>query len=142
METVKIDFEKMQAAYFLQYGYKFDETALAMLLILEREQRKMFAEQNAKLNTAIEKIRMSQKSLQVDTEQPHWQAFLHGMGKSGFALLVAVIFAGTFYAVNDLRKQEAMPVKLKWYENFYRANIRGQETKAVQAYLKNNPMPK
>lgn len=144
MENAGIDFKKMQAVYFLKYNYKFDETALAMLLILEAGQQKMLTAQNSKLDTAIEKIKTSQKTLALDTKNPGWQAFAHGMGNMGLALLLAVVFSATFYIIhiNHQQEQETMPVKLKWYEDFYHANIDGKETKSVQAYLKINPMPR
>ena len=143
METTKIDFEKLQAAYFLRYGYKFDETTLAVLYILQTAQQKTFAKQNAQLNTATEKIKTSQRTLELDRQHPLWQAFAYGMGRTGLALLMAVIFAVTFYIVhlNNQREQAAIPAKLKWYEDFYRANIHDKETKSVKMYLKNNPMP-
>ena len=53
MEHVKIDFQRMQAEYFLKYDYRFDETALAMLHILEKEQEQNFVLQNKALNKAI-----------------------------------------------------------------------------------------
>ena len=142
-ETVKIDFEKLQAAYFLRYGYRFDETTLAVLFILITELQKGFVKQNVQLNTATEKIKTSQRTLEADKQHPRWQAFAYGMGRAGLALLMAVIFAITFYIVhlNNQREQAAMPAKLKWYEDFYRANILDKETKSVKAYLKNNPMP-
>jgi hypothetical protein len=144
METTRIDFQKMQAAYFLKYGYQFDETALAMLLILQIEQQKLFKEQNSKLNTAIEKIRASQTTLAPDTNQPGWQAFAYGMGKFGLALLLAVSLSATFYIIhiNHQDEQETISARLQWYEDFYHANINGKETKSVKAYLTKNPMPK
>ena len=144
MENTKIDFKKIQAIYFLKYGYKFDETALSMLLILEMAQKKMFTEQNLKLDTAIEKIKTSQKTLELDTKNPKWQAFAYGLGNMGLALLLAVIFSATSYIMYAIRQaeQQTMPAQLQWYEDFYRANISGKETKAIKAYLRNNPMLK
>jgi hypothetical protein len=141
MENTKIDFQQMQALYFVKYGYKFDETALAMLLILDATQQKRFAEQNVKLNTAVEKIKTSQKTLEVDTKHPHWQAFWFGMGNLGLALIMAIAVSSMFYTIylNRQREQDAMPVKLKWYEDFYQTY---KETKSIKAYLKDNPMPK
>ena len=100
MEHVKIDFQRMQADYFLKYDYKFDETALAMLHILGKVQEENFAKQNSALNKAIEKIEASQRTLAFDCEHPRWQAFSYGLGRMGMPLLLAICFIAIFYMIN------------------------------------------
>ena len=92
MEHVKIDFQRMQAEYFLRYDYRFDETALAMLHILEKEQEQNFVLQNTALNKAIDKIEDSQRTLALDREHPRWQAFSYGLGRLGLPLAMVIFF--------------------------------------------------
>ena len=143
MEHVKIDFQRMQADYFLKYDYKFDETALAMLHILGKVQEANFAKQNSALNKAIEKIEASQRTLALDREHPRWQAFSYGLGRMGMPLLMAICFIAIFYMINLSNQKHEMinSAKLRWYENFYQTNIENRETKAMKVYLRENPIP-
>lgn len=143
MEHVKIDFQRMQAEYFLKYDYRFDETALAMLLILKKEQEQNFAKQNYVLNQAIDKIEDSQRTLALDREHPRWQAFSYGLGRLGLPLLLAISFLAIFYMIHlSNQNQETInSVKLQWYEDFYQTNIENRETKAIKEYLRANPIP-
>lgn len=143
MEHVKIDFQRMQAEYFLKYDYRFDETALAMLHILKKEQEQNFALQNTALNKAIDKIEDSQRTLALDREHPRWQAFSYGLGRLGLPLLLAISFLAIFYMIHlSNQNQETIDsVKLRWYENFYQSNIENRETKAMKEYLRENPIP-
>jgi hypothetical protein len=100
MEHVKIDFQRMQADYFLKYDYRFDETALAMLHILKKEQKQHFVLQNTALNQAIDKIEASQRTLALDREHPRWQAFSYGLGRLGLPLLLAICFIAIFYMIH------------------------------------------
>ena len=143
MEHVKIDFQRMQAEYFLKYDYRFDETALAMLHILEKVQDANFAKQNSALNKAIDKIEASQRTLALDREHPRWQAFSYGLGRLGLPLLLAISFLAIFYVIHlSNQNQETIDsAKLRWYENFYQTNIENRETKTMKEYLKANPIP-
>jgi len=143
MEHVKIDFQRMQADYFLKYDYKFDETALAMLHILKKEQEVNFAKQNSGLNKAIEKIEASQRTLALDREHPQWQAFSYGLGRFGLPLLLTISFLAIFYMIHLSNQKYEMTIsaKLRWYENFYQSNIENRETKAIKEYLRENPIP-
>ena len=143
MEHVKIDFQRMQADYFLKYDYRFDETALAMLHILKKEQEQNFVLQNTALNKAIDKIEASQRTLALDREHPRWQAFSYGLGRLGLPLLLAISFLALFYLISLSNQNQQMidPAKLRWYENFYQSNIENRETKAMKEYLKRNPIP-
>jgi len=142
MEHVKIDFQRMQADYFLKYDYKFDETALAMLHILEKVQEANFTKQNSALNKAIEKIEASQRTLALDREHPRWQAF-SGLGRIGMPLLMVICFIAIFYMINLSNQKHEMTnsAKLRWYENFYQSNIENRETRSIKEYLKKNPIP-
>ncbi len=143
MEHVKIDFQRMQAEYFLKYDYKFDETALAMLYILRKEQEQNFVLQNSALNQAIEKIEVSQRTLALDREHPRWQAFSYGLGRLGLPLLLTISFLAIFYMIylGDQKHQMTNSAKLRWYENFYQTNIEKRETKAMKEYIMKNPFP-
>jgi len=143
MEHVKIDFQRMQAEYFLKYDYRFDETALAMLHILKKEQEQNFVLQNKALNKAIDKIEDSQRTLALDREHPRWQAFSYGLGRLGLPLLLGISFLAIFYMIHlSNQNQETIDsVKLRWYENFYQSNIENRETKAMKEYLRKNPIP-
>jgi hypothetical protein len=143
MEHVKIDFQRMQADYFLKYDYKFDETALAMLHILKKEQEANFVLQNTVLNKAIDKIKDSQRTLALDREHPRWQAFSYGLGRLGLPLLLTISFLAIFYVIHlSNQNQETIDsAKLRWYENFYQSNIENRETKAMKEYLRENPIP-
>ena len=143
MENVKIDFQRMQAEYFLKYDYRFDETALAMLHILKKEQEQNFVLQNTALNKAIDKIEDSQRTLALDREHPRWQAFSYGLGRFGLPLLLVISFLALFYLISlSNQNQETIDsAKLRWYENFYQTNIENKETKAMKEYLRANPIP-
>lgn len=143
MEHVKIDFQRMQADYFLKYDYRFDETALAMLHILKKEQEQHFVLQNTALNKAIDKINDSQRTLALDREHPRWQAFSYGLGRLGLPLLLTISFLAIFYMVHlgNQNQQTIDSAKLRWYENFYQTNIENRETKAMKEYLRKNPIP-
>lgn len=143
MEHVKIDFQRMQAEYFLKYDYRFDETALAMLHILKKEQEQNFVLQNTALNKAINKIEASQRTLALDREHPRWQAFSYGLGRLGLPLLLAISFLALFYLISQINQNQQMidSAKLRWYENFYQSNIENRETKAMKEYLRANPIP-
>ena len=143
MEHVKIDFQRMQAEYFLKYDYRFDETALAMLHILKKEQEQHFVLQNTALNKAIDKIEASQRTLALDREHPRWQAFSYGLGRLGLPLLLAISFLALFYLISISNQDQQMidSAKLRWYENFYQSNIENRETKAMKEYLRKNPIP-
>jgi hypothetical protein len=143
MDHVKINFQRMQADYFLKYDYKFDETALAMLLILKKEQQENFVLHNSALNKAIDKIEDSQRTLALDREHPRWQAFSYGLGRFGLPLLMAICFVAIFYMIHLSNQKHGMAnsAKLQWYENFYQSNIENRETKTIQEFLKKNPIP-
>ena len=143
MEHVKIDFQRMQSEYFLKYDYRFDETALAMLLILEKEQEQNFAKQNYALNQAIDKIEDSQRTLALDREHPRWQAFSYGLGRLGLPLTMVICFVAIFYMIHlgNQNRETINSAKLRWYENFYQSNIQNRETKAMKEYLRENPIP-
>jgi len=143
MEHVKIDFQQMQAEYFLKYDYRFDETALAMLHILDKEQEANFVLQNSALNKAIDKIEDSQRTIALDREHPRWQAFSYGLGRFGLPLLMAICFVAIFYMIHLSNQNQEMidSAKLRWYENFYQTNIENRETKAMKEYLRANPIP-
>ncbi|MBL7967551.1 MAG: hypothetical protein JNK09_11165 [Prolixibacteraceae bacterium] len=143
MEHVKIDFQRMQAEYFLKYDYRFDETALAMLYILKKEQEQNFAKQNSELNHAINKIEDSQRTLALDREHPRWQAFSYGLGRLGLPLTMVICFVAIFYMIHlsNQNRETINSVKLRWYENFYQSNIQNRETKAMKEYLRENPIP-
>ena len=143
MEHVKIDFQRMQAEYFLKYDYRFDETALAILHILKKEQEQNFILQNTALNKAIDKIEDSQRTLALDREHPRWQAFSYGLGRLGLPILLAISFLAIFYMIHLSNQNQKTfdSVKLRWYENFYQSNIENRETKAMKEYLRENPIP-
>jgi hypothetical protein len=143
MEHVKIDFQRMQADYFLKYDYRFDETALAMLHILKKEQEQHFVLQNTVLNKAIDKIEASQRTLALDREHPRWQAFSYGLGRLGLPLLLAISFLALFYliSISNQDQEKIDSAKLRWYENFYQTNIENRETKTMKEYLRKNPIP-
>ncbi|MBL7967579.1 MAG: hypothetical protein JNK09_11310 [Prolixibacteraceae bacterium] len=143
MEHVKIDFQRMQAEYFLKYDYRFDETALAILHILKKEQEQNFILQNTALNKAIDKIEDSQRTLALDREHPRWQAFSYGLGRLGLPILLAISFLAIFYMIHlsNQNQKTIDSVKLRWYENFYQSNIENRETKAMKEYLRENPIP-
>ena len=143
MEHVKIDFQRMQAEYFLKYDYRFDETALAMLHILKKEQEQNFILQNAALNKAINKIEDSQRTLALDREHPRWQAFSYGLGRLGLPLTMVICFVAIFYMIHlsNQNRETINSVKLRWYENFYQSNIQDKETKVIREYLRENPIP-
>ena len=143
MEHVKIDFQRMQADYFLKYDYRFDETGLAMLHILKKEQVQNFALQNTSLNKAIDKINESQRTLALDREHPRWQAFSYGLGRLGLPLLLAISFLALFFMISQSNQDQQTidSAKLRWYENFYQTNIENRETKAMKEYLRKNPIP-
>ena len=143
MEHVKIDFQRMQAEYFLKYDYRFDETALAMLHILKKEQEQNFVLQNKALNKAIDKIEDSQRTLALDREHPRWQAFSYGLGRLGLPLLLAISFLAFLYLISlSNQNQETIDsAKLRWYEKFYQTNIENRETKSMKEYLRENPIP-
>ncbi|MFA5326488.1 MAG: hypothetical protein WC384_01730 [Prolixibacteraceae bacterium] len=143
MDNVKIDFQRMQAEYFLKYDYRFDEIALAMLHILRKEQEQNFVLQNSALNHAIEKIEASQRTLALDREHPHWQAFSYGLGRLGLPLLLTISFLAIFYMIHlgDQKHEMTNSAKLRWYENFYQKNIEKRETKAMKEYIMKNPFP-
>lgn len=143
MEPVKIDYQRMQAEYFLKYDYRFDETALAMLHILKKEQEQNFVLQNSALNKAIDKINDSQRTLALDREHPRWQAFSYGLGRIGMPLLLAISFLAIFYMIHlsNQNQQTIDSDKLRWYENFYQSNIENRENKAMKEYLRANPIP-
>ncbi len=143
MEHAKIDFQRMQAEYFLKYDYRFDETALAMLYILKKEQEQNFAKQNSELNHAINKIEDSQRTLALDREHPRWQAFSYGLGRLGLPLTMVIFFVAIFYMIHLSKQHHEMinSTKLRWYENFYQTNIENRETKAMKEYLRANPIP-
>ena len=133
----------MQADYFLKYDYRFDETALAMLHILKKEQEQNFVLQNTALNKAIDKINDSQRTLALDREHPRWQAFSFGLGWLGLPLLLAISFLALFYliSISNQDQEKIDSAKLRWYENFYQSNIQNRETKAMKEYLRENPIP-
>ena len=108
MDQVKINFQRMQADYFLKYDYKFDETALAILHILKKEQEANFAKQNSALNKAIEKIEASQRTLALDREHPRWQAFSYGLGRMGIPLLMTISFLAIFYMIHLSNQKHEM----------------------------------
>ena len=143
MENVKIDFQRMQAEYFLRYDYRFDETALAMLYILKKEQEQNFVLQNTALNKAIDKIEDSQRTLALDREHPRWQAFSYGLGRLGLPLTMVIFFVAIFFMIHLSNQKYEMTnsAKLRWYENFYQSNIENRETKTIQEFLKKNPIP-
>jgi hypothetical protein len=143
MEHVKIDFQRMQAEYFLKYDYRFDETALAMLHILKKEQEANFVLQNSALSKAIDKIEDSQRTLALDREHPRWQAFSYGLGRLGLPLMMGICFVAIFYTINLSNQKHVMTnsAKLRWYENFYQSNIENRETRSIKEYLKKNPIP-
>jgi len=143
MEHVKIDFQRMQADYFLKYDYRFDETALAMLHILKKEQEQNFVLQNSALNKAIDKIEASQRTLALDREHPRWQAFSYGLGRLGLPLVLAISFLALFYliSISNQDQEKIDSAKLRWYENFYQSNIENRETKAMKEYLRAYPIP-
>jgi hypothetical protein len=143
MEHVKIDFQRMQAEYFLKYDYRFDETALAMLHILKKEQEANFAKQNSVLNQAIEKIEASQRTLALDREHPRWQAFSYGLGRFGLPLLLTISFLAIFYMIHlsNQKYERIDSAKLRWHENFYQSNIENRETRTIKEYLRANPIP-
>jgi hypothetical protein len=143
MEHVKIDFQRMQADYFLKYDYKFDETALAMLHILKKEQEQNFVLQNSALKKAIDKIEDSQRTLALDREHPRWQAFSYGLGRFGLPLLLTISFLAIFYMIHlsDHKHEMTDSAKLRRYKNFYQTNIENRETKAMKEYLRANPIP-
>jgi hypothetical protein len=143
MEHVTIDFQRMQADYFLKYDYKFDETALSMLHILEKEQEANFAKQNSVLNQAIDKIEASQRTLALDREHPRWQAFSYGLGRFGLPLLLTISFLAIFYMIHlsNQKYERIDSTKLRWYENFYQSNIENRETRTIKEYLRANPIP-
>jgi len=143
MDHVKIDFQRMQADYFLKYDYRFDETALAMLHILKKEQEENFVKQNSALNKAIDKIEDSQRTLALDREHPRWQAFSYGLGRFGLPLLLTVSFLALFYMIlmSNQNRETIDSAKLRWHENFYQSNIENRETKAMKEYLRANPIP-
>ena len=143
MEPVKIDFQRMQAEYFLKYDYRFDETALAMLYILKKEQEQNFEKQNSELNKAINKIESYQRTLALDREHPRWQAFSYGLGRLGLPLLMTICFVAIFYMIHlsNQNRETINSVKLRWYENFYQSNIENRETKVIKEYLSENPIP-
>ena len=143
MEHVKIDFQRMQSEYFLKYDYRFDETALAMLLILDKEQEQNFAKQNYALNQAIDKIEDSQRTLALDREHPRWQAFSYCLGRLGLPLTMVICFVAIFYMIHlgNQNRETINSAKLRWYENFYQSNIENKETKVIREYLRENPIP-
>ena len=142
MTKVIFDYKKCRSEIFLQYGVDLDETSMSILFILLQEQDKQNTKQNELLEVLINKVRSSQRSLELDTKHPRFQAFWFGAGKWGMALLLAILFAGTYYWYDliDQKNKERLPALYLWYKNYYE-NTQGQSKKNVAEYLKNNPIP-
>jgi hypothetical protein len=142
MTKVIFDYKKCRSEIFLQYGVDLDETSMSILFILLQEQNRQNTKQNELVEVLIKKVNNSQRSLELDTNHPRFQAFWFGAGKWGMAILLAILFAGTYYGYNliDQKNKERLPALYLWYKNYYE-NTQGQSKKIVAEYLKNNPIP-
>ena len=142
MSTVIFEYKKSRSEIFLRYGVDLDETSLSILFILLQEQNKHYTAQNELIQALTQKINASQRSLQVDSNHPRWQAFWFGAGKWGMAILFAVLFAGSYYGyyITDQKNKERLPALFLWYRNYFKST-QGQSKKTVTENLKNNPMP-
>ena len=142
MTKVIFDYKKCRSEIFLQYGVDLDETSLSILFILLQEQNRQHTNHNELMKVLINKVSNSQRSLEVDSRHPRLQAFWFGAGKWGMSLLLAILFAGTYYGYDliDRKNKEQLPALFYWYKNYYE-NTQGQSKKTVAEYLKNNPIP-
>jgi hypothetical protein len=142
MTKVIFDYKKCRSEIFLQYGIDLDETSLSILFILLQEQNRQHTNHNELMKVLINKVSNSQRSLEVDLRHPSLQAFWFGTGKWGMSLLLAILFAGTYYGYDliDRKNKEQLPALFYWYKNYYE-NTQGQSKKTVAEYLKNNPIP-
>lgn len=140
MQKSRTDFKKLRSIISLQYGIELDETSLTILTILLQEVKRQFAPMQAKLDEMAAQIQYSKKSLQVDTDHPRWQAFWHGMGQWGLALILAVITAFTVFAIDvskEIEEKNKIQQKLTWYKDHYEA-----AQKAGTGVIKKNPRSK
>ena len=142
MSKTIFDYKNCRSEIFLQYGVDLDETSMSILFIMLQEHKRQSAIQNDLLETLIKKVNTSQRSLQVDFNQPRYQAFWFGIGKWGMAVILAVLFAGSYYwyYIFDQKSKEKLPVLYLWYKKYYE-NTLGQSKKNTAEYLKNNPIP-
>jgi hypothetical protein len=142
MTQTGFDYKKERAGLSLKYGIELDETSSSILFILREEQKNFFAQQNRKLEEATSKISNANNSLQVDYQSPRQQAFWFGMGKWGFALILAISIASSFY-MYYLSKEEQIaktPALLNWYRAYYNISQNGSK-KAAADFLKQHPLP-
>lgn len=126
----------------LRYGVELDETSLAILAVLAREQEDRFSEQNKKLDAAVSGISKGRQTLQADSESPGWQAFCLGLGQWGLVLMVALgcCMAVYFsYLDNDRVKAETQ-TRLEWYRTYYQLSTNGT-ARELRKFLKSTPPP-
>jgi hypothetical protein len=142
MEKQAFNYQKERAAISYMFGVELDETSITILTILSNQQKNQYAEQNKKLNAAIDKIDISKQSLAAHRERPGWQAFWYGMGGWGLAIILATTIFTIVYVAQESEKhaKEKAPVILKWYKAYYQASQAGNKKK-LQDFLKAYPKP-
>ena len=150
MEQQGFDIKRIRAQLYLDYGVNLDETSITILFVLAREQQKQFAAQNqktdkaiAELQTAAQRINQSQRTLQVDTSHPRWQAFWFGMGKWGFALTLFIILLFievTIYSFNQ-QDNERLKQEWSWYKAYYEST-QANKNKELKQIQNNHPKSK
>ena len=142
MADKKFDYKKERSSICLKYGIEMDDTTCGVVYILREEQKEFFEAQEKKLDWATEKISRSKGALQVDQRHPFWQAFFHGLGSWGLALITASSMAALVYVVktnNDSQKATDKQL-LEWYRSYY-DSTRGLPKKVVMDYLKKHRNP-
>jgi trehalose-6-phosphate synthase len=143
METKSIDLKRRRAELFLAYHQELDDTSLVILTILSDQQKKVFEEQNKKIDKAVDKINNTQRSLEVSRDNPIQQAFWFGMGKFGFALVLSIILSATIYIcyLYSNREEKYNEAVFNWYKTYYEKSKNNYTKKAWEQYLKTNPFP-
>ena len=142
MAEKKFDYKKERSSICLKYGIEMDDTTCGVLYVLREEQKEFFENQEKKLDRATEKISRSKGVLQVDQRHPLWQAFFHGLGSWGVALITASSLAALVYITkmdNEHLTEKRLQL-LEWYRSYY-DSTRGLPKKAVMDYLKKHPNP-
>ena len=142
MADKKFDYKKERSSICLKYGIEMDDTTCGVVYILREEQKEFFETQEKKLDWASEKISRSRGALQVDQRHPLWQAFFHGLGSWGLALITASSMAALVYLtkMDNEHQTEKRFQLLEWYRGYY-DSTKSLTKKAVMDYLKNHPNP-
>jgi hypothetical protein len=142
MSKITFDYKTMRAEIILKHDIDLDETSMAILFILLNEIKEQHITQQELIVKLISKVNASQHSLQVDHDHPRWQAFWFGAGKFGLALLLAILFSGSYYwyYLIDKKQKEQLPSMYLWYKGYYE-NTQGQSKKSISEYINRHPMP-